>query len=77
MGMVARIGQQIERLPAAHRARDDDIGQPRQPQALILLRKAGDLGLDHLIGFGVQRALGVPIGESDDGAPSTSAKTVT
>ncbi len=64
----SRISEEIERLPPADRARDDDLGQARQAHALVFFGQTRDLGLDDLVGLAVERALGVPIGETDDRA---------
>src|SRR5258708_500861 len=58
------IGEKIEALIAADRAPSDRIVQARQPQALILLDQARDLGLDGLVGLAVEHQSGVPIDEA-------------
>ncbi len=77
IGRLLRIGQQIQRLAAADRAMEHDVGQAGQAETLIMLAQAGDLRLDHLIGLGVERALGVPVGERRRCAADDKAKTVT
>ncbi|MEJ0042659.1 MAG: hypothetical protein WDM81_10780 [Rhizomicrobium sp.] len=63
--LLEPIGEQIEPRPAMGRAADDHVGQAAQAELLVLLGQPRDLRLDDLVGLGVQRALGVPIGERD------------
>ncbi len=48
-------------------ARHHDVAQAVEAELLVLLRQADDLGLDGLVGLRVEGALGVPIGEGDQG----------
>jgi len=58
--MVRAVGQHVERLALVQGAGADSLRQALQAEMLILLVQAGDLGLDDLVGLGVQRAAGVP-----------------
>ena len=49
--------------PGCERAAAHRLHQAAQAEMLILLRQAGDLGLDDLVGLRVQGAARVPIGE--------------